>query len=179
MTQQDMKCFFSALKDRRDRALFGLIYFYGLRAGEATLLKVQDVDFEANKIFIPRLKNGYSGIKPLRQDARKLLKSYLRVRTPHGDALFTSRQGALTKRRIEQLFKSYLIHAGLANRYVVHSLRHSIAVHILDAGEDIAYVQDHLGHKNIRNTQIYAKILTAKRETVMRRLEYTSQVVKL
>jgi integrase/recombinase XerD len=61
----------------------------------------------------------------------------------------------------------------------VHSLRHSIAVHILDAGEDIAYVQDHLGHKNIRNTQIYAKILTAKRETVMRRLEYTSQVVKL
>ena len=179
MTQQEVKRFFGALTDRRDRALFGLIYFYGLRAGEATLLKVQDVDFEGNKIFIPRLKNGYSGVKPLRQDTRKLLKAYLRVRTMHGDAFFTSWQGVITKRRIEQLFKQYLAKAGLANRYVVHSLRHSIAVHILDAGEDIAYVQDHLGHKNIRNTQIYAKISTAKRESVMRRLEHTSQVVKL
>ena len=80
-----------AIKDRRDRALFGLSYLYSLRAGEAALLKVGDVDFEENKIFIPRLKNGYSGVKPLRQDARKLLKSYLRVRRPNGDALFTTR----------------------------------------------------------------------------------------
>ena len=103
------------MKDRRDRALFGLIYLYGLGAGEATLLKVQDVDFNGNKIFIPRLKNGYTGVKLLRQYARKLLKSYLRVRTQHGEALFISRQVALTKRRIEQLFKQYLANAGIDN----------------------------------------------------------------
>jgi integrase/recombinase XerD len=179
MTQAEVKRFFGAIKDRRDRALFGLIYLYGLRAGEATLLKTQDVDFDGNKVFIPRLKNGYAGVKPLRQDARKFLKSYLRIRTPHGDALFTSRQGVLTKRRIEQLFKQYLAKAGLDDRYVVHSLRHSIAVHILDAGEDIAYVQDHLGHRNIRNTQVYAKISNASRTRVMRRLEYSQEIVKL
>jgi integrase/recombinase XerD len=179
MSQAEVKCFLGVMKDRRDRALFGLIYLYGLGAGEATLLKVQDVDFNGNKIFIPRLKNGYTGVKPLRQDARKLLKSYLRVRTQHGDALFTSRQEALTKRRIEQLFKQYLANAGIDNRYVVHSLRHSIAIHILDAGEDIAYVQDHLGHRNIRNTQVYAKISDVTRTRVMRRLEYSHEIVKL
>lgn len=179
MTQQEVKRFFGGIKDRRDRALFGIIYLYGLRAGEATLLKVEDVDFGGNKLFIPRLKNGYAGVKPLRQDARKFLKSYLRVRIPQGDALFTSRQGAITKRRMEQLFKQYLAKAGLDSRYVVHSLRHSIAVHILDAGEDIAYVQDHLGHRNIRNTQVYAKISSTTRTKVMRRLEYSSEIVRI
>jgi len=125
MTQADIKRFFSSIKDRRDRALFGMIYLYGLQAGEATLLKVEDVDFDGNKIFIPRLKNGYAGVKPLRQDARKLLKSYLRIRTPQGNALFTTREGTITKRRIEQLFKQYLTKAGLDQRYVVHSLRHN------------------------------------------------------
>jgi integrase/recombinase XerD len=72
-----------------------------------------------------------------------------------------------------------LTKAGLENRYVVHSLRHSIAVHILDDGEDIAYVQDHLGHRNIRNTQVYAKISDVKRNRTMRRLEYSSEVVRL
>jgi integrase/recombinase XerD len=179
MSQAEVKCFLGVTKDRRDRALFGLIYLYGLRAGEATLLKVQDIDFDGNKIFIPRLKNGYAGVKPLCLDARKLLKSYLRVRTPQGDTLFTSRQGPPTKRRIEQLFKAYLAKAGIDHRYVVHSLRHSIAVHILDAGEDIAYVQDHLGHRNIRNTQVYAKISDATRTRVMHRLEYSHEIVKL
>ena len=179
MTQAEVKRFFAVLKDRRDRALFGISYLYGLRAGEAVLLKVSDIDFEGNKIFIPRLKNGYSGLKPLRQDARKVLKSYLRVHIPHGDALFTTRQGSITKRRIEQLFKRYVVKAGLPDRYVPHSLRHSIAVHTLDAGEDIAYVQDHLGHRNIRNTQVYAKISDASRNKIMRRLEYSSEVVKI
>jgi site-specific recombinase XerD len=156
-----------------------LIYQYGLRSGEASLLNVQDVDFDGNKIFIPRLKNGYAGIKPLRQDARKLLKTYLRVRIPQSDALFTTREGTITKRRIEQLFKRYTAEANLDRRYVVHSLRHSIAVHILDAGEDIAYVQDHLGPRNIRNTQVYARISNGTRNKIMRRLEYSPQIVKL
>jgi site-specific recombinase XerD len=62
---------------------------------------------------------------------------------------------------------------------VVHSLRHSIAVHILDAGEDIAYVQGHLGHRNIRNTQVYAKISDITRNKIMRRLKYKAEVVTL
>lgn len=179
MTQEEVKRFFGVITDRRDKALFGLIYLYGLRVGEACLLRVGDLDFERDRLFVPRLKNGYAGVKPLRHDARKLLKSYLRVRLPHGDALFTTREGTITKRRIEQLFKHYLTKASLENHYVVHSLRHSIAVHILDAGEDIAYVQDHLGHRNIRNTQVYAKISDGKRNKTMRRLEYSAEVVRL
>ena len=179
MSQAEIKRFFDAIKDGRDRCLFGPIYLYGLRTGEACLLKVTDVDFEGNKLSIYRLKNGYSGVKPLRQDDRKLLKSYLRVRTARGDALFTTREGPITKRRAEQLFKKYLTKASLDPRYVVHSLRHSIAVHILDAGADIAYVQDHLGHRNIRNTQVYAKISDTNRNKVMRRLEYAPEIVRV
>ena len=60
---------------------------------------------------------------------------------------------------------------GIDPKYSVHSLRHSIATHLLDAGEGIEFVRDHLGHTNIQNTMIYAQITNHKREEIFKRLE--------
>jgi hypothetical protein len=68
------------------------------------------------------------------------------------------------------LFRAYAHRAGLSIRNV-HSLRHSIAIHLLEAGRGIEYVADHLGHKNIRNTRVYAQITNPLREQVFRELE--------
>jgi integrase len=73
LTQDELKCFFAAIAAPRDRALFGLIYHYGLRVGEALMLTVDDVHFTNHRITIRRSKNGLGGEKPLWRHTAKLL----------------------------------------------------------------------------------------------------------
>ncbi len=179
LSKDELEVFFAYIKNPRDRALFGLIYLYGLRASEATLLKLSHVDFEKRSIFIHRVKGGISGERPLFRAAERLLVRYLSVRLETGDSLFTGRQGNLKRQRIHQLFKGYAREAGIHPGYSVHSLRHSIATHLLEAGEGIEFVRDHLGHRNIQNTMIYAQITNNHREEAFRRIEASSRIARL
>jgi integrase/recombinase XerD len=176
-TQDELKRFFAVIDSPRDKALFGLIYHYGLRVGEALMLTVDDVNFKNHRITIRRLKNGLGGEKPLWRHTAKLIRSYLRERRDVGPYLFTGRKGPLQKRQVQQLFNEYAEAAGIKERSV-HALRHSMAVHLLEAGRGIEYVADHLGHKNIQNTRIYAQITNPLREQVFRELEQHPKIVR-
>jgi len=179
LTSEQTVRLFAAISAPRDRALFATIYHYGLRVSEATLLQLEDVDFERKRICISRLKHGIGGERPLFANTAQLLKSYLDIRLPKGSALFTGRQGSLKCGRMQQLFGRYADAAGLSSQFSVKSLRHSIATHLLEAGQGIEYVQDHLGHVNIQNTMIYARITDRRREKVLQQLEQSSEIVKL
>lgn len=102
----------------------------------------------------------------------------MRARHDVGPWLFTGRQGPLKKRQLQHLFTQYAKKAGVKGRSV-HGLRHSIAVHLLESGEGIEYVADHLGHKNIQNTRIYAQITTALRQEVFAKLERHPKIVRV
>ena len=80
LTQDEVTRLFKVISSPRDRALFALIYHYGLRVEEATLLTLESVDLKNLHIRIQRLKNGVSSQKPLWRHNAKLLRSYLRVR---------------------------------------------------------------------------------------------------
>jgi integrase/recombinase XerD len=179
LSKYELERFFLYVKSPRDRALFGLIYLYGLRVSEASMLKLGDVDLRGRRIFISRVKNGAGGERPLFRTAHRLIKKYLHVRIRKGGALFTGRQGNLSRKRVQQLFKGYAQEAGLDPRFSVHSLRHSIATHLLDAGVGIEFVRDHLGHRNIQNTMVYAQLTNKRREEVYRRLEKSSDIAKV
>src|SRR2546427_4379298 len=142
LTQEEVKRLFKVISSPRDRALFALIYHYGLRVEEATLLTLEDVNLKDLHIRVHRLKHGVSTQKPLWRHNAKLLRSYLRVRQDAGHWLFTGRQGPLKKRQIQTLFTNYTKKAGIKGRSV-HGLRHSIAVQLLEAGYGIEYVADH------------------------------------
>jgi site-specific recombinase XerD len=79
---------------------------------------------------------------------------------------------------VQKLFWDYAENSGIKERSV-HTLRHSIAVHLLEAGRGIEYVADHLGHKNIQNTRIYAQITNPLREQVFRELEHHPKIVRI
>src|ERR687891_2279362 len=136
LTQDELKRFFAAIAPPRDRALFGLIYHYALRVGEALMLTVDDVHFTNHRITIRRLKHGLGGEKPLWRHTAKLLRRYLRERRDVGPFLFTGRKGPLQKRQVQKLFKDYANAAGIKERSV-HGLRHAMAVHLLEAGRGI------------------------------------------
>ena len=178
LTQDELHRFFAAISSPRDLALFAVIYHYGLRVDEATALTLEDLDLKNHRLRLRRLKNGLGGEKPLWRHTAKQLRAYLRVRYGAGPYVFTGREGPLKKRQIQGLFKRYAKAAGVSGRSV-HSLRHSIAVHLLDAGRGIEYVADHLGHKNIQNTQIYAQISHPLRELIFRELERHPKIVRI
>ena len=178
LTQDELKRFFGVIRSPRDRALFGVIYHYGLRVDEAPMLSLEDANLKDNRIRLRRLKNGLGGEKPLWRDTAKALRAYLRMRKDAGPYLFTGRQGPLKKRQIQNLFHKYAKLAGITGRSV-HSLRHSIAVHLLYAGRGIEYVADHLGHRQIANTRIYAQISHPLREQVFRELERHPKIVRV
>lgn len=159
--------------------MFATVYHYGLRVSEATLLRLEDVDLERGRIRIQRLKSGRGGERPLFSNTAQLIRAYLPVRLPTGTALFTGRQGNLQRQRIQQLFHQYAQRAGLGEEFTVHCLRHSIATHLLEAGQDIDYVRDHLGHVNIQNTLIYARMTDRRREQVFQKLEGSAEIVKM
>ena len=170
--------FFSVITDPRDRALFATIYHYGLRVSEATMLRLEDVDLVRRRIFVHRLKGGHSGERPLFKSTAQALRKYLAVRQRTAPALFTGRQGDLTRGRVQQLFRRYARQVGL-EAFTVRCLRHSIATHLLEAGQGIEFVQDHLGHVNIQNTLIYARLTDRRREEVYRQLEESPEIVKV
>jgi len=172
LTQAEIRALFAAISNLRDRTLFALAYSYGLRVGEIVLLDRNNVDLERGRIRIRRLKGGLSGERPIFRNLLNLLRQHLESHSDSEPALFVGRQGRLRKRQIQNLFRRYAAEAALPNdRRHVHVLRHSVAVHLLDSGENVDFARDHLGHRAIESTLVYAQISDSRRHRAMRRLE--------
>ena len=181
LTRREVELFFDQITDLRDRALFGTMYYFGLRASEVGLLLREHVNLRTRRIYIPRLKGGIPGEKVMTADCRRLLQSSLQSRRDALPYLFPSRNARpISRKRIDALFRHYARQAGLPpHKRHSHCLRHSIATHLLDAGQSLEYVQDHLGHRSIKSTGVYAKISDAKRERVAAQIELAREVAKI
>jgi integrase len=171
-TQAQLEQFFAVITDLRDRLLFALMYHHGLRVGEVPLLQRNDVDVIRGRVLIRRLKGGYWSEQILFAVTVGLLREHLAGLddTPAGP-LFPGRAGPLQRRQIQMRFVRYRRLAALPDR-------HSIATHLLDAGASLELVQDHLGHRSIRSTSIYARITDQHRAARFRELERSPWIVQ-
>jgi integrase/recombinase XerC len=153
----------------RDRALLETLYSAGLRVSELTGLNVTDVDPEAGVATV-RGKGKRERLALLGPPAVAALGRWLPERrglagTRAGSqpALFLNRNGTrLSARSVGRLLEKYLKQAGLDPRASPHTLRHSFATHLLDAGADIRSVQELLGHRSLGTTQIYTHVTTER-----------------
>jgi integrase len=177
MTQTEVRAFLHSIENARDRVLFSIIYLYGLRVGEAVLLLRDDIDLPRGRIIVKRVKGGVWTERPLFSSVRVQMEAYFADLGEPTGALFPGRDGALRKRQIQALFTLYRDRARLNRRYTTHCLRHSIATHLLDAGVPLEFVQDHLGHRNIKSTSIYARITDRNRAAQFRKLEVSPWIV--
>lgn len=155
-------------KSLRDRALLELLYASGLRVSEASGLKVVDLNQEAG--FLRCIgKGGKERVVPVGRQALKWIQKYLAEARPafhpQPDArqLFLNRFGrSLSRVSIWGLLKFYSKQAGIRKRITPHTLRHSFATHLLEAGADLRVVQELLGHSSIATTQIYTHVDRAR-----------------
>jgi integrase/recombinase XerC len=148
----------------RDRAILETLYSAGVRVSELTALNVEDVDFD-DGCAIVRGKGKRERLVLLGDECRDALKTWLGFReSPRKSlALFTNKNGTrLTSRSVGRLLDKYLAQAGLDPRASPHTIRHSFATHLLDAGADIRSVQELLGHRSLSTTQVYTHVTTVR-----------------
>jgi integrase/recombinase XerC len=151
----------------RARAVVEVLYSGGLRVGELAKLDLSDVDLSSGVVHV-RGKRKKERLSFLGTPARRALEQYLALRQVElgvlaDTALFVNNRGRrLSVRGLERVVDLQMKKAGLAGRGTPHSLRHSFATHMLDAGADLRSVQELLGHADLATTQIYTHV-TSKR----------------
>jgi site-specific recombinase XerD len=170
LTFDETKRLFAQITDKRDKAIFLIAYRHGLRASEIGLLRVSDLDLKRLRIMLHRLKGSLSGEHPLQADEARALKAWLRNRGTESPILFPSRRNLpISRQMLDVLMKSYGEEAAIPkDKRHFHVLKHSIATHLLDAGAELRFLQDWLGHSNIQNTVIYTALVSTSREAKAR-----------
>jgi site-specific recombinase XerD len=167
LTKEEIKTLFQSTQKRpdyhqRDQAVLGCLYHLALRASEAINLKITDIDFENNLVFIEKSKTGHQRQVPMNESITMILKSYLNQRNhlkTHNEFLLIGQRGKLKSvNSIETILKVITKNSGLQKRIYPHLLRHSIATHLLKNGMPLEKVSQFLGHKSIGSTQRYTHI---------------------
>jgi site-specific recombinase XerD len=179
LTQDEVRRLFGVIHGKRDRALFQLAYHHGLRASEVSLLQRDDLHAKQGRMYIPRVKGSIAKTYPMQPEDLRLVRVYLRTREDDSPYLFISTRGIpLERRSYSDLMQKYGQVAAISKpKRRFHALRHAIAVHLLDTGADVAFVQDRLGHANIQNTMVYMRYTTVTRDAQTRQLFASHRVV--
>ncbi len=149
---------------QRDRALLEVMYACGLRASEATGLRVSDVDLDEGLLRATG-KGSKERLVPIGRRAVAALRTWIHSGRPElvglreESALFVNqRGGALSRQGLYKIIRGHAGAAGLEGRMSPHTLRHSFATHLLAGGCDLRVLQEMLGHADIATTQIYTHL---------------------
>ncbi len=135
-----------------------LAYGAGLRVSEVVSLRVRDLDFESLRLWVRGGKGGKDRATVFPERIRDELRSLVAGRGGETFVFMSERAGRLTSRTAQKIFERAMVRVGLKKAATFHSLRHSFATHLLENGVDIRYIQELLGHANIRTTQRYTQV---------------------
>jgi len=167
MNPDDVRKLFSVIDHTRDRALILMLLRTGMRIGEALALIMNDIDIAERKIYIfEGKKNGLGRVVYLSADAVFALKRWFARRDEKKVAVFYGRgYQTLAYSSARALFTKYIGKARLERKgYTIHSLRHTFASELLNAGMRLECLQQLLGHHNTEMTRRYARLTDITRE---------------
>ncbi|MGD9160629.1 MAG: tyrosine-type recombinase/integrase [Desulfobacteraceae bacterium] len=151
----------------RDRAVMELMYSTAIRANELEALEVYNVDIKNNALYIYKGKGKKDRVVPIGKKAASYLEKYLiEVRpnyarnNPKERSLFLTHSGLpLTANSVRVFLTKYRNKAGIKKSVSPHTMRRTCATHLLQQGVDIRYIQELLGHKSLKTTQAYTKVM--------------------
>ena len=146
-------------RNPKHRALLMLLYSAGLRVGEVVRLRPPDLDVERGLVRVRRGKGDKDRYSLLAQRAVEAVRIY-RDAYPTDQWLFPGDRPDrhLTTRSVQRIVKNAAEAAGIEKDVTTHTLRHSFATHLLEAGTNLRVIQELLGHQSARTTQIYTHV---------------------
>lgn len=148
-----------AVNNIKHQALLALTYSAGLRVSEVVSLRIQDIDSKRMLIHVRQGKGRKDRYTILSEAALEVLRTYAKSYRIH-DWLFPGEEDTdhLTERSAQRIFEAAKKKAQVCKNVSIHSLRHSFATHLLEGGTDLQYIQELLGHKNSKTTEIYTHV---------------------
>lgn len=164
---EDLRRVLGVIEDIRDRAMILVLLRTGMRIGELLDTAVKEVLLEERKVLIYEAQKNLVGrVVYLSDDARDALKAWLQKRDPTKDSLFYARgKSTMCYTTARTIFQRYLLKAGLDHKdYTLHSLRHTFATELLNAGMRLECLQPLLGHASLQMTRRYARLSDKTRE---------------
>ena len=158
LSREEILRIIEVIVNLKHKIMISLAYGAGLRVSEVVSLKVEDVDFAGLSLHLKEAKGAKDRITVFPERLIDNLKNLIAGKI-HKDYVFSSeRGGKLTTRTAQKIFERAMKRANILKPATFHSLRHSFATHLLENGTDTRFVQELLGHENIRTTQRYTQV---------------------
>lgn len=164
---QEVDRLLRASDNLKHTAILYALYSGGLRLGELLALQLKDIHWERNQIMIRGAKGKKDRSVMLSQTLKDVLRHYFDQYQPRV-WLFEGQGGhkPYTAKSVQQIVKRNAVKAGIQKRVTPHVLRHCFATHLLDNGTDVRFIQELLGHKDIKTTLIYTHVTTRTLEAI-------------
>jgi integrase/recombinase XerD len=159
LSKEEVKRILSAPVNDKHRLVLSIIYGCGLRRSEVIMLEPDDIDYDRMLLTVRQSKGFKDRIVPLSARLAEQIKDYIARYKPVMFIFEGQRQGApYSATSVEKVFRMACQKAGIKKDITLHGLRHSYATHLLEAGTDLRYIQELLGHKSSKTTEIYTHV---------------------
>ncbi|HJX50771.1 MAG TPA: site-specific tyrosine recombinase/integron integrase [Candidatus Nanoarchaeia archaeon] len=161
LTKDEVNRLIEAIPTKKSKLMVQMAYACGFRVSELINLKVDDLNFEERIGYVRQGKGRKDRVFNIPQKlANKLQKQVQQQKELNQVYLFSGRNGALTDRNLQKIVRNSAKKAEINKDVHPHTLRHSFATHLLEAGTDIRMIQELLGHADLSTTQIYTHVST-------------------
>lgn len=167
LSKEEVKAILNAHSNIKHKTMLSLIYSCGLRRSELLNLKSTDIDAKRNIIIIRQAKGKKDRIAPLSEKIVVMLREYYVLFKPT-TWLFEGQNAGeqYDERSLAYVLKQALEKTNIKKPVSLHWLRHSYATHLLEAGTDLRYIQEILGHKSSKTTEIYTHVSTKNLQNI-------------
>jgi len=171
LSAEEVARLFAAVSNPRDLMILRTAYAAGLRVSEVVRLQVGDVDPSRMTLHVRCAKGRKDRFVPLSAVLLGMLRHYWRQYRPK-TWLFPGSPGRhLSIGNVQRFCKRAVRAAGISKKASMHTLRHSYATHLLEAGVNIRLIQQYLGHSSLQTTMVYLHLTTASQEQAVARIE--------
>ncbi len=159
LTRDEIRDLIKASKPKRNRLIVQFLYSSGARVSECVKLKVPDLNLKERIAMVRGGKGNKDRAIILSKEWIKYLKKYLDRKKVKSEFVFSKKNGKkLSTDTVQRIVREAAEKAGIQKHITPHSLRHSYATHLLEAGENLRKIQELLGHSNLNTTQIYTHV---------------------
>ncbi|NIA01797.1 MAG: tyrosine-type recombinase/integrase [Nitrospirae bacterium] len=157
-SQSEVQSLLVGIKNEKHRLMLSIVYGAGLRVSEIVSLRVGDLGFDEKLIFLKKAKGGKDRVTLLPFRILDRLRRWVKGKGANDFVFESNKGGKLSVRSVQKVFEQALERAKIRKKAGIHSLRHSFATHLLEMGTDIRFIQEMLGHKDIKTTQLYTRV---------------------
>lgn len=146
----------------KHNCIMSLLYGTGVRVSELVNIRMCDIDFDRMMLRVFQGKGKKDRMAILPKKLKEILQKQKELKERKGFLFTNGRGGKLTTVTIQKIVKQAAERVGISKRVSPHTLRHSFATHLLEAGTDIRSIQELLGHAKLETTQIYTHVARSR-----------------